>query len=291
MTREAKRQLIEQLRPRYIRATKKERSAILDTVVYATGYHRKYAISLLRHGYPRRVRRSRKRPRKYHQRVVNALVRIWRIFDYICAKRLHPFLPEAIDVLERHQELVIDQETKALLLEMSQSTVDRKLREARCPRPRRSPSTTKRGSRLKKSIPIRTFSDWDDHRPGFLEVDLVAHCGRTIRGEFIHTLDLVDIATGWSECVAIPNRGQKAVVEAIDRVRMRLPFPLLGLDCDNGSEFLNAHLVRYCAQQQTEGVATATHFHAFTALQEERPGSHRAEEWLHCPTVDRLRPL
>jgi len=250
MTREAKRELIEELRPRYVKASKKEKSAILDMVVCATGYHRKYAIYLLRHGYPRRVRRSRKRPRKYHQRVVNALVRIWRIFDYICASRLHPFLPEAIDVLERHQELVLDQETKALLLEMSQSTMERKLREARCARPRRSPSTTKRAARLKKSIPIRTFSDWNDHRPGFLEVDLVAHCGRTIRGEFIHTLDLVDIATGWDECVAIPNRGQRAVVEAIDQVRMRLPFPLLGLDCDNGSEFLNAHLVRYCTEQQ-----------------------------------------
>jgi len=226
--------------------------------------------------------------------VVNAQVPIWRILDDICANRLHPFLPEAIDVFERHQELVIDEETKALLLEMSQSPMERtrlrrifELRKARCPRPRRSPSTTKRGARLQKSIPIRTFSDWDDHRPGFLEVDLVAHCGRTIRGEFIHTLDLVDIATGWSECVAIPNRGQKAVGEAIDRVRMRLPFPLLGLDCDNGSEFLNAHLAGYCAQQQTEGVATATHFHSFTPLQEERPGSHRAEEGLRRQTVDR----
>ena len=122
MTRQAKRQLIEQLRPRYIKATKKERSAILDTVIYATGYHRKYAISLLRHGYPRQVTRSRKRHRKYQwlrhildQRVVNALLRIWRVLDHICANRLHPFLPEATHVLERHQELVLDEETKALL--------------------------------------------------------------------------------------------------------------------------------------------------------------------------------
>jgi len=250
MTRQSKRELIEKLRPRYLKASKKEKGAMLDMVTCAIGCHRKHAISLLGHGYPRRVSRSRKGRIKYHQRVVNALIQIWRVFDCICARRLHPFLPQAINILEQHEELVVDQEVKGLLLQMSESTMERKLAQARANRPRRSPSTTKRNSRLKASIPVRTFSNWDEKRPGFFEVDLVAHCGRTVRGEFIHTLDLVDILTGWSECVAIPNRGQKAVVDVLDRVRMRLPFPMLGLDSDNGSEFLNDHLLRYCTVEQ-----------------------------------------
>jgi hypothetical protein len=250
MSRQSKRELIEKLRPKYLAADKKGKGEILDMVVYATGYHRKYAIALLRHGYPRRRHNRRKRPVKYNQRVVNALIRIWRAFDCICERRLHPFLAEAIGILERHRELNLDIETKTLLLEMSESTMGRKLRQARPQHPRRSLSTTKRSARLKGSIPLRTFSHGDMKRPGLFEVDLVAHCGRTVRGEFIHTLDLVDIYTGWNECVAILNRGQKAVVQALDRVRMRLPFPVLALDTDNGSEFLNAHLVRYCAAEQ-----------------------------------------
>jgi hypothetical protein len=175
---------------------------------------------------------------------------VWEVCDGICSRRLHPFLPEMLDVLEQHQELVLTAETKALLLRMSRATMDRLLKPARARRPQRGLSTTKPGTLLKKAIPVRTFADWDDVRPGFLELDLVAHCGDSTGGEYLHTLDTVDVATGWSECVAVPNRGQVAVFQALQRIRARLPFPLLGIDSDNDSAFINDHLYRYTQQEQ-----------------------------------------
>lgn len=116
--------------------------------------------------------------------------------------------------------------------------------------PGRGLSTTKPGTLLKAQIPIRTYADWNEKQPGFVEVDLVAHCGDTTAGEFLYSLTLTDIFTGWTECTVLLNRGQVAVCAAIEAVRARLPFALLGLDCDNGSEFLNAHLLRYCTKHQ-----------------------------------------
>ena len=134
---------------------------------------------------------------------------------------------------------------------MSPSTIDRLLRPWRRLGGRRPFSTTKPGSLLKKSIPIRTFADWEEDRPGFLEVDLVPHCGESAEGFYLTTLCAVDVASGWSECTGVWGKGQERVGSAVHRVRQRLPFPLLGLDSDNGSEFINQHLYRYC---QREGV-------------------------------------
>ena len=111
-------------------------------------------------------------------------------------------------------------------------------------------STTKPGTLLKRAIPIRTYTPWDEERPGFLEIDLVAHCGETTEGQYLNTVTATDIATGWTECLAIPNKTQAAVSEAVQELRKRLPFPLLGLDSDNGSEFINDTLLRYCQSEQ-----------------------------------------
>jgi hypothetical protein len=250
MTKIGKRELLEAVRPRYLRASKAEKSRILDEFVATTGYHRKYAIRLLRHGPPRRPAGRRRGHPTYTPAVVHALTQVWEVCDGICSRRLHPFLPEMLDVLEQHQELVLTAETKALLLRMSRATMDRLLKPARARRPQRGLSTTKPGTLLKKAIPVRTFADWDDVRPGFLELDLVAHCGDSTGGEYLHTLDTVDVATGWSECVAVPNRGQVAVFQALQRIRARLPFPLLGIDSDNDSAFINDHLYRYTQHEQ-----------------------------------------
>jgi hypothetical protein len=186
----------------------------------------------------------------YTPDVIHALTQVWEICDGICSRRLHPFLPEILEVLERQHELVLAPETKTLLLRMSRATMDRLLKPARARRPQRGLSTTKPGTLLKKAIPVRTFADWEDARPGFLELDLLAHCGESTSGEFVHTLDTVDVASGWSECAAVPNRGQQAVFQALQLIRTRLPFPLLGIDSDNDSAFINDHLYRYTQREQ-----------------------------------------
>jgi hypothetical protein len=142
-------------------------------------------------------------------------------------------------------------EIEAQLCRMSPSTIDRLLRPWRRLGGRRPFTTTKAGSLLKNSIPIRTFADWQENRSGFLEVDLVPHCGESAEGFYLTTLSTVDVASGWSECVGVWGKGQERVGGAVHRVRQRLPFPLLGLDSDNGSEFINQHLYSYC---QREGI-------------------------------------
>jgi hypothetical protein len=249
MTKIGKRELLDAIRPRYVRASKAEKGRILNEFVATTGYHRKYAIRLLRHGPPRRPAGRRRGHRTYTPAVIHALTQVWEVCDGICSRRLHPFLPELLEALERHHELVLPAETKTLLLRMSRATMDRLLKPARVRRPRRGLSTTKPGTLLKKAIPVRTFADWEDARPGFLELDLVAHGGESTSGEFLYTLDTVDVASGWSECVAVPNRGQQAVFQAVQLIRSRLPFPLLGIDSDNDSAFINDHLYRYTQRE------------------------------------------
>ena len=250
MTKTSKRELLAAIRPRYLQANRRGKSRILDEFVATTGHHRKYAIRLLRHGPPRRPAGRRRGRRIYTLVVVRALTYVWEVCDCICSRRLHPFLPEILEVLERHQELELPAETKELLLRMSRATIDRLLKPARARRPQRGLSTTKPGTLLKKAISVRTFADWEDARPGFLELDLVAHGGDSTSGEYIHTLDTVDVSTGWSECVAVPNRGQQAVFQALQVIRARLPFPLLGIDSDNDSAFINDHLYRYTQREQ-----------------------------------------
>jgi hypothetical protein len=249
MTRRSKLELLEALRPRYVRASKKAKGRMLDEFCAATKYNRKYAIQLLRHGPPRSKKGKRGRRPRYGRDVIATLVEVWQASGHICGKRLHPFLPELVEALERHGELHLAPEVKSKLLQMSRSTIDRRLQRARSKLPLRGRTTTKPGSLLKSAIPIRTFADWDDARPGLLEIDLVAHCGETTTGEYLHTLSAVDIDTRWYEPVALPNRSQKATFEGIRTLRHRLPFSLLGLDSDSGGEFINHHLYHYCQEE------------------------------------------
>lgn len=249
MTGTGKRELLEAVRPRYHRANKQERTRILDEFVANTGYHRKYAIRLLKQGAKKQRQKKPGKSKVYHGQVVLALIKIWAICGQICSRRLHPFLPEMVDILERHGELKLSEEVRQLLLRMSRATLDRCLQSAR-QQPRRGLSTTKPGTLLKQAIPVRTFADWQDTRPGFVEIDLVAHCGDSTHGEYLNTLNVVDLATGWSECLVLANRSQRQVSAAIERLRQRLPFPLLGIDSDNDSAFINDNLYRYCQSQK-----------------------------------------
>jgi len=250
MTRTSIREYTEAVRWRYLRSSKTDKGKILDEFIKVTGYHRKAAIRLLQQTDKARSGRKRGRPRKYNAAVIEALRLVWEATDRLCSKRLHPFLSELVKVLRRHGEMTVSAEVEAQLCQMSSSTIDRLLKPWRRLGGRRPFSTTKPASLLKSSIPIRTFADWEEDKPGFLEADLVSHCGGSPEGFYLNTLSTVDIATGWSECVGVWGKGQERVGSAVHRVRQRLPFPILGLDSDNGGEFINQHLFAYCQREQ-----------------------------------------
>ncbi|HYK20279.1 MAG TPA: ISNCY family transposase [Pyrinomonadaceae bacterium] len=243
----------------YRGASKKEKSKLLDQFIATTGYSRWYARLVLRHEgrrvqtdkqtivvVERQSRARRKRARCYDDKVQTALVRLWRIMDYICGKRLQPMLPELLTVLERYNEFRCDRETRTKLLRISAASIDRLLQTERRKYELRGRAGTKPGTLLKKQIPIRTFAEWDEQRPGFVEIDLVAHDGGLAAGDYCQTLDLTDIATTWTETLAVPNKAQAWVFAALKEMRRKLPFSLLGIDSDNGSEFINKYLVEYC---------------------------------------------
>lgn len=248
MSQTSKRELVAEVRARYTLGNRTVKRQILDELVATTGYHRKYAIWLLNHPPTRAARKRRASQTKYTGSVRAALEQVWRAANGICAKRLVPVLPQYVEALERHGELKLDAATRQLLLTLSPATADRLLAQARRGVRPHGLATTKPGTLLKHSIPIRTFSQWDDAQPGFVEVDLVAHCGATTRGEYLNSLDMIDVKTRWVELAALINRSQATVRAALADCRRRLPYALLGLDSDNGSEFINNDLKRYCEQ-------------------------------------------
>jgi hypothetical protein len=233
--------------PRYLQASRDQKGRILDEFVAVTGLHRKSAIRLLRHGYARR-RPGRGRPRVYTGDTIGALVKVWRVYGQLCGKRLAPFMAKGVAALERHGELVLNPDTKAQLLAMSAATIDRKLAPFRAGSAR-GLATTKPGSLLRQAIPIRTFADWNENQPGFVEVDLVAHCGDSAAGQFLQTLTATDIRTGWTECLPLAHRSQVEVSAALERLITRLPFPLLGVDSDNDGAFINETLLSHCQER------------------------------------------
>ena len=250
MTRRSIQEYAQALRIRYFKASKEEKGKMLDEFTQVTSLHRKAAIRLLHRPVQPRTGKRRGRPGKYGTEEAEALRVAWEASDRLCSKRLHPFLPEMIRVLRQHGEQRIDAATEAQLCQMSPSTIDRLLSPSRRQGGRRGLTTTRSGSLLKKSIPLRTFADWQENKPGFLEIDLVAHCGESTEGFYLNTLSAVDVASGWTECLPVWGKGQERVGSAVHKIRKRLPFPLLGLDSDNGSEFINQHLFTYCREEK-----------------------------------------
>jgi hypothetical protein len=247
VTRAALREYAAVQRERYLRATRAEKRRLLDEVVAVTHIHRKAAIRLLR-----RAPRSRPtpgpggRPRAYGPAVATAAELLWQAVGRIGPHRLHPFVPELLERLIQCDALSPSPAVEKLLRQMSRPTLARLLAPARAQVPRRGLTTTRPGTWLRQEIPIRTFTDWDDAGPGFLEVDLVAHCGSSTQGFYLTTLCAVDIATAWVELDAVWGKGQQRVGAAIHHVWERLPMPLVGLDSDTGSEFINHGLYDWC---------------------------------------------
>jgi hypothetical protein len=262
LTLKEKRSVTGVLAARYQKASKKEKHSMLDEFTQLTGYNRCYASHLLAsHGKLLLLNNTRfvakiskrtphRKHKTYDHNVKSALKMIWVIMDCICGKRLAPVLKEVINRLELHQEFSVDDKTRELLLKISPSTIDRMLAEDRKSFNPLAKARTRPGTLLKSQIPIKTFSDWNEQRPGFVEIDLVAHEGGINSGEFMQSLDVVDVCTGWTEVQAVRNKAQIWVFEAIKDIRARLPFELLGIDSDNGGEFINNQLLRYCQDQK-----------------------------------------
>lgn len=236
----------------YRRAAKAEKGRILDTLCELSGYSRDHAARLLRAGPPpKKASKSRRvRPRIYDAEVLFALRKIWATLDGICGKRLVAAMAPTLQAMERHRELALTSSVRDKLLSVSAATVDRMLAPDRSRFALKSRSNTKPGTLLKHQIPIKTFQDWDEARPGFVEIDLVGHDGGVVRGEYCQTLDVTDVATGWTETRAVRNKAQLHVFNALKMIRKAMPFPLLGIDSDNGAEFINKELMRYCEAER-----------------------------------------
>ena len=232
------------IRTRYRRARKKVKVTILDEFCAVCGYHRKYAIRLLnQRGKPRRKRRAGRKPVYASAELLTALKRIWFASDQMCSKKLKAAIPLWLPFYETVYK-TLTPETQDKLSSISAATIDRVLKTVRVAHGRKGLSGTKPGSLLKNQIPIRTHF-WDVSQPGFMEADTVAHCGNSLAGDFVWSLTMTDILTTWTENRATWNKGAHGVLVQIQDIELRLPFALQGFDCDNGSEFLNYHLVRY----------------------------------------------
>lgn len=247
-----RKELIAALGVRYRSSPRAERQQILNELVALTGYHRKHATRVLvRESAPAGERRSR--DRLYDEAVRQALILLWEAADRICGKRLKALLPTLIEAMERHGHLELDQALRAKVLRISAASIDRKLGAARA----QAYGARKRrrgiSSAVRLAVPIRTFADWKDPVPGYFEVDFVEHCGGPKHdGNFVHSLVLTDIATGWTECHALPVRDQFLVVEGFVKIERDLPFALRGVDTDNDSAFMNSTVFEFCKRNALE---------------------------------------
>jgi Integrase core domain len=223
----------------------KEKGRILDEFVALSGYHRKHAIRVLNGFTGTTASTTRGRLRLYDEAVRQALIVFWEASDRICGKRLKPLLPVLLPALEGHGHVKLDPTVRAQLLAVSAATIDRMLSGARAAAGGRR-SRAKTTPAVRRRVPVRTFADWHEPAPGFVEADLVVHCGESMAGSFASTLVLTDIASGWTECIALLVREASLIVDALDRLRVTLPFPLRGIDTDNGSEFINELLITFC---------------------------------------------
>jgi hypothetical protein len=292
-----RRELVRVLRERYEQGTRAERRRILEELVRLSGYHRKYAITVLngRTGLSSAQGAAviRGRPRLYDEAVRQALIVLWEASDRVCGKRLKAVFPVLIPALEAHGHLHLDAAIRAKVMAASAASIDRLLKPARS---RTAPRHKRQSTTLRKKVPVRTFADWNDPLPGSMEADLVVHCGDTVGGRFVYTLTLTDIASGWTECVPLVVRESTLVTEAIEALRPLMPFPLRALDTDNGTEFLNETLIQYCHERSIEFTRSRPYRKNDQAWVEQKNGAvvrrlvgyRRLEGWPAAEALSRL---
>jgi hypothetical protein len=270
ISKTSRRELVGAVGERYSSSSKIEKARILDEFVAVTKYHRKYAVRLLNGHEPSTESSGRSRSRLYDAAVREALVVLWETSDRLCGKRLRPLLPVLVPALERHGHLSLDDSVRRKLLAISSATIDRLLAEPRGRTGRKRPA---RKPAIRAAIPVRTFADWNEPPPGYMEGDLVAHCGDVAAGAFAHTLVLTDIDTGWTECLALLVREGTLIADALDRLRETMPFPLRGFDSDNGSEFVNDVMLTFCRDNGIEFTRSRPHHKNDQAWVEQKNGS------------------
>ena len=244
-------ELLATVSERYRGSTRADKSRIVDEFAAATGYHRKHAMRVLRTGPSEKRSAPRPSRRIYGAAEREALILLWEASDRVCGKRLKAIIPTLIEAMTRHGHLALASDVREGLLKMSAATIDRVLRPQRasCSTRRRRPGSV---STIRRSIPVRTFSDWRDPPPGFIEADLVAHSGPVTNGAFVQTLVVTDIASGWTEFAPLLVREQTLLVDVLAELRRRLPFPMLGFDVDNDTVFMNETVRDYCAAEKIE---------------------------------------
>lgn len=238
------------------KATRAEKGAILDAVCAVTGWHRDHARKAIRTALagnqPTGPRQPRDPAYRYDDAAVALLTRCWAVLDGPTGKRLRPALPDLMANLSAHGHLAgVDAAVVDQVLSMSAATIDRRLAPARTGLVARKPiSHTRPGSMLKSSIPMKTWREWNDTRPGFVQIDLVGHEGGDNNGAFFYSLDATDVATGWTETVTVRSKGERVVAAGLEELWLRFPFHIAGLHSDNGSEFINHHLARWCTTRR-----------------------------------------
>jgi hypothetical protein len=288
MSPQSKKEYLEAIFKRYKKATKAQKHLILDEFCTATQYHRKHAIRLL--GGFKRFSKSQPKPRGpkpvYRApELLKALKKIWLAANQPCSPRLKASLPLWLPSYGPTFGELSPQVRRALNM-ISSATIDRLLKPVRIQYKKRGRATTKPGTLLRKQIPLKT-NQWDESRPGFLEADTVAHCGDTVAGMFAFTLDCVDIATGWTEQRAVWGKGETGVLEQLRHIEHSLPFPLLGFDSDNGSEFLNYHLFRHYTERKKPIQFTRSRaYHKDDNAHVEQKNWTHVRQWLGYDRLD-----
>src|SRR6266536_356959 len=292
---------------RYRKAGKKEKGVILNEFGELTGFARSYAALVLRNQgrvvqVNRRLRlrgdvgKKLSRPGRgptYDEQTVKVLVQVWRLMDYICGKRLAPVLGEMVERLLRHNELRCDATSAKKLARMSAATIDRLLRPERQKYQLKGRSHTRPGTLLKHQIPMRTFNEWDEAQPGFLEIDLVGHDGGVIDSYHAFTLNATDVASGWTSSTALKNKAQVWTLAGVEKIRAKLPFSLLGLDSDNGSEFINETLYNFCVEHKITFTRSRPYRKNDSCFVEQKNYSvvRRAVGYQRCDKEEQLRLL
>jgi len=244
-------QYLKALLRKYLNADKKGKGSLLDEYCRNTGQHRKYVIRKIKGMAFKEPRPRKKKGTLYGIEVRDILYCLWKVFDYPCGQRLKPLLEGEVDRLRKMGELRISENISEKLKKISSATIDRLLKPKKEAWRYERRGSQQKGSLLYKKIPLR-LTDWDTQKVGYVEMDLVCHCGASTSGEYVSSLSTMEIASGWWEAEAIMGRAQYRTFEALKEIRQRTPFEWLGIDSDNDSMFLNAHLLRYCKQEGLE---------------------------------------
>jgi hypothetical protein len=252
----ARREVVSAVAQRYKAANRSQKRRILEELCATTGWHRKHAVRALRQQRQTMtpeelgLRGPRERKRKYNVTTKDALIALWEASDRVCGKRLKVMIPILLPALERNGRLQLDDPDRVLVLAVSAATIDRLLGNVKLAASGGKRRRAGFSSAIRREVPIRTFNDWNNPPPGFCEVDMVAHGGTSVAGSFIQTLTMVDIATGWTECAPLVKRDGALVVEAIKHLMIQFPWPLIGVDFDNDSAFMNDVVIPWCREQK-----------------------------------------